>query len=183
MIATFMPDDDPLDRYRDLLKLFIRTRLHFLPPSIDASDIIQDVFLKAYVRRAQFEGKTEREYLGWLRAIVVNTLADTTRDPANKRAIRDKAEQSWEDFVNRIPSDHTSPIERAERADRLLQLAAALVQLTKDEQMALELRYLCNPPIKLSEIAKRLNRPTPKAVAHVLAGGLAKLQKILGKDS
>ena len=80
-------------------------------------------------------------------------------------------------------AEHTSPSGKAEREERLLQLADALAQLSADERTALELRYMQEQPLSLVQIAQQLGRPSDKAVAGLLARGLAKVREILSEPS
>jgi DNA-directed RNA polymerase specialized sigma24 family protein len=65
----------------------------------------------------------------------------------------------------------------------MLRLAEGLMQLPDDERTALEMRYLQDPRCSLPEIAQALGRPTAKAVAGLLARGLAKLRGLLRADT
>jgi DNA-directed RNA polymerase specialized sigma24 family protein len=59
-----------------------------------------------------------------------------------------------------------------------LQLARALPLLAVDQRIALELRYLHDPPASLADIAQRLER-TEKAAAGLLCRGLARLRELM----
>ena len=64
---------DGLERCREYLRLLARLQLDpRLHSKLDASDVVQQTLLSAYENRGQFRGKTEAEFLGWLRQILVN---------------------------------------------------------------------------------------------------------------
>ena len=46
---------------------------------LDASDLVQDTFLKAHRQFADFAGRDEPELMAWLRRILVRTLADQAK--------------------------------------------------------------------------------------------------------
>src|SRR5262249_38512528 len=82
-ITVRMPD---IERYREYLHLLARMHLdHRLRRDCDASDIVQNVLLKAHQKQASFRGATAEELGAWLRQILANTLADTLRDRLRDR--------------------------------------------------------------------------------------------------
>jgi RNA polymerase sigma factor (sigma-70 family) len=173
---TFAPE-----RYRAYLRLLARLqlpkRLHRL---LSASVVVHDTILKAHKKRAQFRGQLEAEYRAWLRRILANTIADAAavKEPDVLRAL----EQSSAQVEHWVVAVGPSPLEEVERAEQLLQLAEGLLQLPEDERMALEMRYLQDPRCPLPVIARKLGRPTAKAVAGLLARGLEKLRGLLCED-
>jgi RNA polymerase sigma-70 factor (ECF subfamily) len=170
------------ERYRAYLRLLaglqLPRRLHRLQ---GASDMAHETILKAHRKRDQFRGQTEGEYRGWLRRILANTIADAAavKEPDVLQAL----EQSSAHVANWVVAVGRSPAEEVAHAEQLLRVAEALLQLPADERTALEMRYLQNPPWSLPEIANALDRPTPKAVAGLLARGLEKLRGLLREDT
>jgi RNA polymerase sigma-70 factor (ECF subfamily) len=166
------------ERFRAYLRLLaglqLPKRLHRL---LSASDMAQETILKAHKKRAQFRGQTEAEYRAWLRRILANTIADAAgvKEPDVLRAL----EQSSAHVEHWVVAVRPSLLEEVERAEQLLRLAEGLLQLSDDERTAVEMRYLQEPRCPLPEIAKRLGRPTAKAVAGLLARGLEKLRGLL----
>jgi RNA polymerase sigma-70 factor, ECF subfamily len=173
----------PLESCRSYLHLLARLRLRALPRKLDASDIVQDVLLKAHARHHQFRGQSEGEWRAWLWQILANTVADALRDPGYQPMIRDALEKSSLRLEAWLAAEHTSPSGKAERAEKLIHLADTLAKLGEDERTAIELRYLEEPAWSLHQIAKQLKRPTAKAVAGVLARALKKLRGILPDES
>ena len=79
-----------MDRFRVYLKLLARNQLDtWLGQRIDASDIVQQTLLDAIGRRGQFRGRSEAEFLAWLRKILASNLIDEFR--YDGRARRDMA--------------------------------------------------------------------------------------------
>ena len=70
----------------------------------------------------------------------------------------------------------SSPSRKADRAEQLVRLAAALHELPPAQRDAVELRYLAGLP--LAAIAAHLDKTAP-AVAGLLHRGLARLRELL----
>src|SRR5262245_24651064 len=65
-----------LELYRNYLHLMARTQIDLhLQGRASPSDAVQEAFVQACENFAQFRGGSEPELLGWLRRILVNTLA------------------------------------------------------------------------------------------------------------
>ena len=65
-----------LELYRNYLRLLARTQIDLhLQGRVNPSDLVQETFLEAYRDFVQFRGKTEKEWLAWLRRILVHNLA------------------------------------------------------------------------------------------------------------
>src|SRR4051812_26573615 len=66
--------------YRDYLTRLAAARM---PPGLRAkagpSDLVQDTLLEAHRDFARFRGRTEAEWLGWLRRILVHNLGHFER--------------------------------------------------------------------------------------------------------
>ena len=69
-----------LELYRDYLGLLARLQINRrLQARLDASDLVQETFLKAHRHFGQFSGTTEEELVSWLRQILATTLANSLR--------------------------------------------------------------------------------------------------------
>jgi RNA polymerase sigma-70 factor (ECF subfamily) len=66
--------------YRNYLRLIARSMLDSaLRLKLDASDLVQETFLKAHRQFTDFAGRDEPELIAWLRQILFRTLADQAR--------------------------------------------------------------------------------------------------------
>src|SRR5260221_6769032 len=69
-----------LECYRRYLSILARVQLgQRLQGKLDASDLVQDVFLEAHRHFPQFAGTTEGQFLAWLRQILAATMANLIR--------------------------------------------------------------------------------------------------------
>jgi RNA polymerase sigma-70 factor (ECF subfamily) len=174
----------PLEGYRDYLRLLARLQLGpRLQAKLDASDVVQQTILHAHERRGQFRGATEAEWLAWLRVILANALAAAarrfstrSRELGRERSLEAELDLSSSRLEGLFAADHTSPSQRAVRAEELLRLAAALVQLPEDQRSVVELHHLKGLPV--AEVADRLGRTRP-AVVGLLFRALKKLRTLL----
>ena len=177
VVSDFRPE-----RYRPYLIGLARVQLARAGPvrnKVDASDLVQDVLLKAHVAQGQFRGKTAEEFAAWLRRILANTLADEQRrffrkkrDAALEESYREMIDESAERILRLPVQPQTSPSQQLARHERQLLLAEALNTLPEDQRMAVELRYLAE--WSLPEIAKFMERTKP-SVAGLLRRGLETL--------
>ena len=108
--------------------------------------------------------------------------ADAISTLPQEKAIQNALDQSSARLEAWLAAEQSSPSQKVQREEMLLRLAEALTSLSDDERAALELRYFQEPPWSLADIARQLNRPSAKAVAGLLARGLAKLRELLRDD-
>ena len=138
--------------------------------------------------RAQFRGQTEAEWLGWLRAILANTLAAAgrrfgteARDLNRERSLEAQLELSSSRLSSLLAADQSSPSERASHSEELLQLAQALAVLPSDQQRVIELHHLQGLPV--AQVAEIIGRTRPATVG-LLFRGLKRLRQLLqGQES
>ena len=176
--------DRPLERYADYLRLL--TRLQVSGPvraKLDASDVVQTALLHAHAHRDQFRGRTEGEWLAWLRTILANALnaelrkfAAEARDVRREQYIEAALDQSSARLEGMLAAGESSPSERAMRGEELLTLAWAMAQLRPDEQLAVELHHLKGLPV--GDVAEALGKTKP-AVAGLLFRGLKRLRELM----
>ncbi len=170
----------PLERFRDYLLLLARMQLgDRLQAKLDPSDIVQETLLEAHQKQAQFRGATDAELAAWLRQMLTYGVADAVRTFG--RAKRDAGlERSLEESSARLEAwlaaEQSSPSERAQREEEMLQLADALAQLPADQRRAVELKHL--EGCTVADIAKRLDKSTT-AVGGLLRRGMTRLRKLL----
>ncbi len=177
----------PLESYAPYLKLMARMNWAAgLGGKVDPSDIVQQALLVAHRERNQFKGRSEGEWLGWLRAILATTISSSLRhfttqgrDLARERSLEGALDHSNArlDAIAALAADQSSPSERVIQREESVLLANALAQLSSDEQQAIELHHLQG--LAVAEVADRMQR-TRAAVAGLLFRGLKRLRSLLG---
>jgi RNA polymerase sigma factor (sigma-70 family) len=180
---------DPLnpwpERYRDYLHLLVLLRMGPRSVGIDSpSDIVEKTLLKAHRNRKRFRGPNEAKRLAFLRQILANTLAQAIREQKNELQLRESLDESsarLESFL--LQYSGLPPGEQVIHDELLLNFVAALMQLSPDQRTAFELRYLNETRASLNAIARRLNRPTVRAVHVLLARSLRKLRCFLQTEA
>ena len=183
-MGEFDPRNPCPERYRDYLYLLARLRIGGRPVGIiSPSDIVQVTVLKAHKCRAQFQGRNEAQYRAYLRKILANTVADVFRGGANEAQIRHTLDTSSARVESWLVASGRSPSEEAQHAEVLLRLAEGLSRLRPCERTAVEMRYFEEPPCSLDAIARKLNRPTVRAVASLLGRALEKLRDHLHPET
>ena len=184
MVPEPMPETWPLERYSSYLRLLARLQLDpRLHAKLEASDIAQQALLQAHAHRQQFRGRTEEEWVGWLRQILANVMgaaarrfATEARDLKRERSLEAGLEESAARLESWLAADQSSPSDRAVRQEQSLRLAEALAQLPEDQRQVVELHHLKGLP--LAEIADQRGRTRP-AVMGLLFRGLKKLRELL----
>jgi RNA polymerase sigma-70 factor (ECF subfamily) len=153
-----------LELYRNYLRLVARMLIgQALRLRLDASDLVQETFLKAHRDFGQFLGSSEPELTAWLRQILVRTLANQAK--YHRRQGRDyKKAESLEAMLDRssaaihraLASPSSSPSEHAVQREHAVLLADALEKLPADYREVFILRNLEHIPF--DEIAVRMDR-------------------------
>jgi RNA polymerase sigma-70 factor (ECF subfamily) len=175
-----IPDGDLLVRFRPLLYLHARQlqlgRLY--QPGFDASDIVSETCLRALRALDQVRGRSEPEFVQWLRKILENIVKDKIkRKPDNPLPYPWPADAEERDpLMAYIVASDPGPSTVAGKQEELLLLAAAIEQLPEVEQDAVIGHHILQLPV--AEIAVRLGR-TEKAVAGVLCRAKKRLRELL----
>lgn len=178
--------DSAFERYREYLRLLARTQLApRLRAKLDPSDVVQETLLRAHRHRDQFRGKSEQERLAYLRRVLANVAADAARrfargkrDLAVERSLEASLDASSSRFDGLLAAEQSSPSDKAMRQELHVKLADALASLPESQRVAIEARYLHDPPRSLAEIGRGLGR-SEKAAASLLCRGLAALRELL----
>src|SRR6516162_7889338 len=106
-------------------------------------------------------------------------LGGVQRDIGRERSLEAGIEQSSARLETWLAADQSSPSQKAERNEQLLQLADALDQLPEDQREAVVLRHLKGQ--SLDELARQLGR-SKAAVAGLLHRGFKRLQELLAEQ-
>jgi RNA polymerase sigma-70 factor (ECF subfamily) len=178
----------PVENYRPMLRLYVQ---HLqtdrrLQARFDASDLVHDALLKAHEHLPQFRGRTEAEFVCWLREIQNNVYRDRVaqetakkRDVRRERAVNDAIRDSsacFERFVDR----QLSPDRAAVQREQIAQIAAAIEQLPDNQRLVVMLWDFNN--CSIAEIAKQMNC-TEKAAAGLLYRARKRIRELVPKDS
>jgi len=175
-----------LEMYRHYLTLLARLQIsRRLQGKADASDVVQETFLRAHRDFAKFRGNTEEELAAWLRQILAARLVDLMRryygtrrrDVLLEQELVSDLDQSSRCLDRRLVAKLSSPSHQAARREQAVLLAEALERLPEDYREVLVLHHLeeCTFPM----VARRMVRST-EAVKKLWARALAQLRQTMG---
>lgn len=157
-----------LQMYRNYLQLLAESELdRKLRARISPSDIVQDTMLEAHRDFPQFRGTTEAEFIGWLRQILINNLAEVISKHVltEKRDVRRDVslaklnasfQRSTIQLRDALVADVDSPSDDALRRERAVLLADLLAELSEAHREVIMLRNLRGLPFKT--VALRMDR-------------------------
>ena len=185
-------DGDPQSRdelfglCRDYLHFIARAEVEsWLRVKVDASDVVQQTMLEAHRDFERFDGDSEREWLGWLRRILSNNVADFVRHyrgTAKRQQRREVpirragSEIIGQDGVLEPPGREETPSRQLARLDDELCVAAAIAQMPKDYQEVIMLRNFQRLPF--SEVAEQMDRSRP-AVQMLWMRAIKRMQEAI----
>jgi RNA polymerase sigma-70 factor (ECF subfamily) len=177
-----------LELYRNYLRLMARSLIHQpLQVRLDASDLVQETFLKAYREFRQFVGSGERELVAWLRQILVRTLSNQAKH--HRARGRDQRRQESLDVLldraslaiqDQLADSTASPSAHAVHREQAVLLADALSRLPAEYREVFILRNMEQVPV--GEIATRMGR-TPNAVRKLWTRAMVALRRALEGQS
>ncbi len=190
-LASVKSGDTPVSQElvktcRDYLLLVADQNLDpALHAKFGASDLVQETFLHAQRKFAQFRGESERELLAWLKQILLNHLIDERRKYRNteKRMVTRERRLPEVPVIGPVTALHAG--ERSPRAEAIAQeqlrsLTQALERLPPDYREVLMLRNWDR--LSFKEIGERMRR-TPEAVRKLWTRAIERLQRELdGED-
>ncbi len=162
-----------LQLYRNYLTVLAAAQLDGrLRRRMNPSDLVQEAMLAANRDFEKFRGCSEREFLAWLRQILINCLhhAIETHLHAKRRDIRCEVsmeqvcsamDRSAINFAHVLADPGPSPSAPMRQRERAVALADQLAKLRPEYRDVIVLRNLQGLPFE--EIADRMNRK-PSAV-------------------
>ena len=177
-----------LELYRNYLRLLARAMIgQALRVRLDASDLVQETFLKAHREFRQFMGSTEPELTAWLRQILVRTLANQARHHRRKgrdyhrdEPLEALLERSSIEAQRALAAPLSSPSSLVGRREQAVLLADALEKLPADYREIFLMRNLEHIPFE--EIAVRTGR-SPGAARMLWTRTIKKLSQLLEEDA
>ena len=158
-----------LQLYRNYLSILADTQIgQRLRVRVSPSDIVQETMLAAHRDFQKFRGCTEREFMAWLRQVLINTIHRTvdTHLKAKRRDVRrevsievlGKMDQSAIDFLQAFADRGPSPSEPLREREAAVALAAHLAKLRPQYREVIVLRNLQG--LSFQEVAQRMDRST-----------------------
>jgi RNA polymerase sigma-70 factor (ECF subfamily) len=166
-----------LEQHRAVFQDLVERRLgNRLGVRAAASDVVQQAMLEAARDFQEFRGAAPEEFDAWLRRIVEHVLAHSVRDHLHAQKRDARREQAPGDPASEPAAAHSSPSQRAMRAEDERRLTEALVRLPDDQREAVRLRHL--EGWTLARIAEHLGR-TPVAAAGLIKRGMVALRKLM----
>jgi len=159
---------DLLQHYRNYLMLLATTQIgRRLQPRVSPSDIVQETMLRAHRHFTQFNGRTERELLGWLRQILVTNLARFIEQHmlAAKRDVRKEVslehfgaalDESATRFQSALRAGGETPSVDGQHREEAVVLANRLAELPPHYREVLVLRNIQG--LSFEQAARRLDR-------------------------
>ena len=177
-----------LELYRNYLRVVARAMIgQALRVRLDASDLVQETFLKAHGEFRQFLGSTEPELTAWLRQILVRTLANQARHHRRqgRNYQRDEPlevllERSSSGVQLALAAPLSSPSSLLSRREQSVLLADALEKLPADYREVFLMRNLEHIPFE--EIAVRMGR-SPGAARMLWTRTIKKLSQLLEEEA
>ncbi|MHC4451284.1 MAG: sigma-70 family RNA polymerase sigma factor [Planctomycetota bacterium] len=157
--------DDLLVSYRTYLRFIARDGIGVgLRSKVDASDIAQDIVMRARERFDQFRGTTEAELLSWLRKMLARHLIDLVRryrlgggrEVVHERSIQQELYESSQSMGRVVAFSGTSPSRQAARRESVRRIADALLALKPDHAEVIRLRTMRG--LGWAEVAERMDR-------------------------
>lgn len=172
-----------LESYRKYLRLLARIEIgRHLQGKVDASDVVQDVFLEANRYFSGFRGQAEAQFVQWLRQILASKLSNLcrrylgtqARDVRLECAVEADFDQSAHALVQILVDPHSSPSQQAMREEQTFQIAEAMSRLPEDYQTVILLRHL--EGLTFAQVAERMGRSVD-SVEKLWMRGLTRLRQ------
>jgi RNA polymerase sigma-70 factor (ECF subfamily) len=173
---------------RSYLGLVARAQVEsWMQAKVDASDLVQQTLLEAHRDFHRFDGRTEAEWLAWLRRILAHNAGDFIRrykTSAKRQVRKEVAFKGPTDDSQAIGAPEPAaqvdtPSQAVIRQENELRVADAMTRLPLDYQEVIVLRNLRRLPF--DEVAKQMNRSRPAAQMLWLRA-IKKLQELLGEE-
>jgi RNA polymerase sigma-70 factor (ECF subfamily) len=138
-------------------------------------DCVQDAFLEAQRDFAAFTGDDEREFLGWLRRILLHNLADLRKRYATRtRDLSRELPLSAALASGPLVCNEPSPCDRLAEREQSHALEKALAALPRNYQTVIQLRN--EQDRSFAEIARLMGKPTEDAARKLWIRAVRSLQ-------
>jgi RNA polymerase sigma-70 factor (ECF subfamily) len=172
--------------YQNYIAMLARLQInHRLRGKLSPSDIVQETFLTARQRFAQFRGNCEEELIAWLRKILATRIADFVRhysaerrDIALEQELDAELDGSAQVLAQGLRAKTSSPSQHAMHREQGVLLADALAQLPPDYREVIIRRNLEQQ--SFAEVALGMDR-SMNSVRNLWTRAIAKLRLSLGE--
>jgi RNA polymerase sigma-70 factor (ECF subfamily) len=175
-----------LEPFRNYLLLLARVQIgRRLQGKFDPADVVQETYLRAHSKFAQFQGQTEAELVGWIRQILASCLAKLVRhycgtrgrDIRLERDLARALDQSSRVLDQGLVAGGSTPSQHMARREQALALADALEQLPEHYREVILLHQI--EDLNFPEVAERMGRSLD-SVKNLWIRALTRLRGILG---
>jgi RNA polymerase sigma-70 factor (ECF subfamily) len=176
-----------LELYRNYLLLLARFQIgRRLQGKAEPADLVQETFLEAHRHFDRFRGRTEAEFVSWLRQILAGTFANLLRrylgtrqrDARLERDLEAELDRSSREMDAALLARGSTPSQRAVRREQAVLLADALERLPPDWREVIVLRHL--EGLAFAEVARRMGRSLD-VVKKLWPRALARLRDLMGE--
>ena len=178
-----------LERHRAALRRLVELRLdHRLTQRVDASDVVQDVFLEAHGRLEDYLRSPQLPFHLWLRHLAQDRMIDLhrqhhalRRDVSRERVMEagSAEDASVLNLAAQLVATDLTPAAAALRNEMQQRFLQALTQLGTEDQEILTLRHA--EQLANSDVAQVLNL-SPAAAGMRYLRALRRLRSLLGTD-
>jgi RNA polymerase sigma-70 factor (ECF subfamily) len=174
-----------LETYRNYLELLARIEIgRRLQTKVDAADLVQETFLEAHRNFALFRGKSEGEFINWLRGIMAARIATMVRhfvgtqgrNVQRERDLEVNFDQSSRALDRGLVALQSTPSQKLERSELQVMFANTLAKLPADYREVIVLRHF--EELSVGEVAVRMNRSVD-SIQKLWVRGLAKLRQLV----
>jgi RNA polymerase sigma-70 factor (ECF subfamily) len=141
---------------------------------IDAEDIVQETFLKAWKQIGKFDGRAS--FGTWLHRICANCSLDLIRTRNRKQELQQPGEGEAGDPFAQLPAESPSPERLAQSSQIAAVLVPALSGLSEMERAAFVMRHY--EGMGIQEISAALG-VQPGAAKHSVFRAVQKLRRVL----
>jgi RNA polymerase sigma-70 factor (ECF subfamily) len=172
-----------LEQYRTYLELLARVELgRRLQTKVDAADVVQETFLEAHRNFGLFRGRSEPEFVAWLREILAGRICNLLRHYLGTKGRDLRREQPWNINLNQSSQAidrgffalQSTPSQHVAQREQGVLLAEALSRLPDDYREVVVLRHF--EELTFPEVARRMER-TVDSVQKLWVRALATLKQ------
>ena len=173
------------DRYRTYLELLARVEVgRRLQTKVDAADLVQETFLEAHRNFGLFRGRSEPEFVAWLREILSGRICNLVRHYLGTQGRDLRREEGWNVDLDQSSRAidrgffalQSTPSQHVAQREQGVLLADALARLPADYREVVVLRNF--EELTFPEVARRMERSVD-SVQKLWVRALANLRQAM----